>query len=109
MAIISSLTNYALVGSVALGGMVAAVATSEARTFTEDEYINRDRCFVAQRVPALVEYNTRGHHVASASRSWSGNPQVDGSLVVHQHHDAVYIQTRRVLEDQHVTLVPTDC
>lgn len=109
MSIFSTLTRYAVVGTVALGGMSAMIASGEARTFTEDEFINRDRCFVAERIPALVEYNTRGELVQNSSRSWVGNPQVSGSLVVDQHNDAVFLQTRRVLEDQHVTLIPVPC
>ncbi|MGD1887991.1 MAG: hypothetical protein ACFB01_12895 [Cohaesibacteraceae bacterium] len=104
-----SLAKTALAGGLVLGTLAATMSVTQARTFTEDEYINRDRCYEARRIPALVEYNTRGHLVSTSSRHWVGNPQVDGSLVVNHYNDPVYIQTRRILEDQHVTLVPVAC
>ncbi len=104
-----SIAKTALAGGLVLGTLAATVGITQARTFTEDEYVNRDVCYEAQRIPALVQYNTRGHLVSGPSQSWVGNPQVDGSIVRRAHHDAVYIQTRRVLEDQHVTLVRVPC
>ena len=104
-----SLTRLSLVGALFVSTSAAMIGMAEARTYTAEEFVNRDRCYEAVRMPAIVEYNTRGIHVSDATRSWVGNPQVDGSLVISDYDDPVYIQTRRIVDDQHVTLVPTAC
>ncbi|MBV6658996.1 MAG: hypothetical protein KI785_14630 [Devosiaceae bacterium] len=96
-------------GLVVAGTSVASLGVAEARTFTTEEVINRDRCYEAVLMPAIVEHNTRGIHVSSASRTWVGNPQVAGSHVIHQCNDPVFIQTRRIVDDQHITLVRKSC
>lgn len=83
--------------------------TSEAKTYTKREHINRDKCYRVKKVPALVEYNTRGIKVRDSSRSWSGNFHKHGGVVRDKYHPDVYIQTRRVVENEHTTLVPVSC
>ncbi len=88
---------------------LAGTSVSSAETYIKREYVSRDVCYRARKVPAKVQYNTRGVKLRDASRSWSGNMQADGALVVDRYHDEVYIQTREVVEDQHVTLVRVNC
>lgn len=84
-------------------------SNAEAKTYTKREHINRDKCYRVEKVPALVEYNTRGIKVRDASRSWKGNLHSHGSVVRDKYHAEVYIQTRRVVEREHTTLVPVSC
>ena len=108
-----TLTNIALATALAVSGAFGTVAMStgeaEAKTYTKHEYINRDKCYRVKKVPATVEYNTRGIKLQDASRSWVGNLRKHGAKVKDQYNDEVYLQTRRVIEDQHYTLVPTGC
>jgi len=104
-------TKTAVAIAVAAGGTGVALTTGEveAKTITKWEYINRDKCYKAKRVPATVQYNTKGKLKKAASRVWVGNAQKHGAKVVDKYNDAVYFQTRTVIEDQHITLVPTKC
>lgn len=96
----------AVIVSTSVGGYVSPAS---AEIYERRAYINRDNCFRARRVPARIEYNTRGQLLRPASRSWEGNMQADGARIVNRYNDEVYIQTSRVVEDQHVTLVPVPC
>lgn len=90
--------------------VAATLATPvEAKIYTGTKFLNKDKCYMVKRIPATIEYNTRGIKVRDESKSWVGNFQKDGSKVKHKHNDAVFIQTSRILEDQHVTLVPSKC
>lgn len=99
-------TRIAL-ASILFAGLTAGSATAE--TYTKREYRNRDECYRAKIVPAIVQYNTQGIKVRDASESWSGNMYAAGSRVVKRYHDPVYIQTSEVIEEQHITLVPVKC
>ncbi len=102
-----------LAGSMAVSSLAVVLGVSvgsvEARTFQADKYFNRDKCYKARRVPAIVEVNTRGRLLRKSTRSWIGNAQRHGAKVVNKYHDPVFITTNRIVEDQHVTLVPTKC
>lgn len=89
--------------------ILLSVNSASAETYTAREHINRDKCYRVKKVPALVEYDTRGIKVRDSSRSWKGNFGKHGGLVRDKYNPNVYIQTRRVLEDEHTTLVPTSC
>lgn len=89
--------------------ILSSVDSASAKTYTTREHVNRDKCYRVKKVPALVEYNTRGIKVRDSSRSWTGNFGKNGGIVRDKYHPDVYIQTRRVLEDEHTTLVPTSC
>lgn len=89
--------------------IMMSASPANAETYTTREHINRDKCYRVKKVPALVEYNTRGIKVRDSSRSWKGNFGKNGGIVRDKYNPEVYIQTRRVLEDEHTTLVPTSC
>ena len=93
----------------AAGGMMVMTSPAEAKIETKWEYTNKDKCYKVKKVPATVEYNTKGKLIREASRSWSGNMHKHGSKVVKKYNDPVYKTTRRVIEEQHMTLVPTSC
>ena len=100
--------------SVAVAAATLAVGMSvsfdaEARVFKGDRYVNRDKCYKVEKIPQLVEYDTKGIFVRGASRSWKGNMRKHGAVVKNKYNDPVYIRTVTVLEDQHYTLIPTKC
>jgi hypothetical protein len=101
--------RFVLAAAIAVGSLGFSASIASAKTYTAHEYQNRDVCYRVKKVPATVEYNTRGTKLRDASRSWSGNLYKDGGKVVDRYNDEVYIQTRRVIEDQHYTLVPSKC
>ncbi|PLW78738.1 hypothetical protein [Cohaesibacter celericrescens] len=102
-----SLAVAVAVTSFAAGSVVSMDA--EARTFSGDRYVNRDKCYKVKKIPQLVEYDTKGIFVRGSSRSWSGNMRRGGAVVRNKYNDPVYIRTARVLEDQHYTLIPKKC
>jgi hypothetical protein len=104
-----NIAKVAMATAIAVGSIGFTATAVTAKTYTKSEYINRDKCYRVKKIPATVEYNTRGIKLRDASRSWSGNLYKHGGKVVDKYHDEVYIQTRRVVEDQHYTLVPTGC
>ncbi len=89
--------------------LAASVSVSTARTYEVNEYQNKSQCYRAKKIPARIEYDTRGIPVSGASRSWHGNAQREGAIIVNQYNDAVFIQTKREVEAQHVTLVSVSC
>lgn len=99
--------SYVFAASVISG--IGLSTSASAEVYTKREYVNRDVCYRARKIPALVSYNTRGIKLQDASTSWVGNMQRSGARVVQRYYDEVYIQTREVVEDQHVTLIPVSC
>lgn len=97
---------YLIVAAIVSGSVLTP---AQAATYTRHEVQNNDVCYTARRVPATVEYNTRGIKLRDASRSWEGNMYKHGAKIRDRHHDEVYIQTRRVVENQHMTLIPRRC
>lgn len=105
-------TKFALAAVIAAATFTTGATISfdaEARVFKGDRYVNRDKCYKVEKIPQLVEYDTKGIFVRGSSRSWNGNLRKHGSVVRNKYHDPVYIRTVRVLEDQHYTLIPTKC
>ena len=105
----STLAAALIVTVAGTGGLMSSADAVQAKTFTKHEHIDRDKCYRVKKVPATVEYNTMGELLREASTSWKGNLHKHGAQVRHKHNDAVYIQTRRIIEDQHTTLVPVSC
>ena len=106
---ILSLTAAIAMTATACGTVLVFTGEAEAKKTLKWEYTNSDKCYKSVRVPATVEYNTKGKLKSAASRSWVGNPQNVGSIIRDKHNDAVYFQTRTVIEEQHITLVPVSC
>lgn len=108
---IQKITMATVAVATVLGGvsMLVSANVASAEVYTRKEQINRDVCYQSRRVPATVAYDTRGIKLKDSSRSWEGNMQRNGGLVRDRYNDEVYIQTRRVVENQHMTLVPVPC
>jgi hypothetical protein len=102
--------SYVAMATVVSGvSMLASANVASAEVYTRKEQINRDVCYQSRRVPATVAYDTRGIKLKDSSRSWEGNMQRHGGQVRNRYNDEVYIQTRKVVENQHMTLVPVPC
>lgn len=98
-----------LIGVSDFGGTALYSSVANAETFTVRRHVNNDRCYRARRVPATIEVNSKGILLKGAARSWEGNMNRHGAKIRNKYHDPVYIQTERVIEDQHMTLVPVPC
>lgn len=62
-------------------------------------------CYDKVYVPAIVKINTRGRLVSPESFAWEqGDTQWR-----RVRHPAVYVQTRKIIEADHFTLVPAAC
>jgi len=105
----SNLLSALLIAVTAIGASVSFVGTAAAEVYTKREHINRDKCYRVRKVPAIVEYDTKGIKVRDSSRSWAGSFSRHGAIVRDRYHQEVYIQTRRVVEDEHTTLIPVSC
>jgi hypothetical protein len=91
-------------GVMVLASVVASSAT--ARTYLVDETQSRFiACYHREYVPAVVRVNTRGKLVQAAYNSWD----VNGDQWNYVRNPGVYIQTRRIVEPDHYTLIGNDC
>ena len=104
-----NLAVIALTTAVVASTTLASTGAAQAEVIMRKETINRDVCYQSRRVPATVAYDTRGIPLRAASRSWRGDMQRDGARITDSYNDEVFVQTRRVVENQHVTLVPVPC
>lgn len=97
-----------LVAMAAVVCLGAFASTADARTYREEVTPNNDKCYVVKYIPALYQVNTRGKKVSGESKSWVGEI-ADGAVVIKRRNPAVYIQTRKLLESDHYTLIPQGC
>lgn len=104
-----NLFSAILLAVTTVGVSVAVPGTASAEVYTKREHINRDKCYRVRKVPAIVEYDTKGIKVRDSSRSWTGSFSRNGAIVRDRYQQEVYIQTRRVVEDEHTTLIPVSC
>lgn len=92
--------------SVAACALFGATVTASATTYiveqSQSRYIS---CYRKVYVPARIEVNTRGVLVRAASREW----EVNGDTWAYVRNPPVFIETRRVVEPDHFTLVAADC
>ena len=96
----------AILVALALVGSTIAPAASAA-TYTVTGYPNRDKCYYVEHVPATYKVNTKGVLVQGESAGWSAI--APGTKAVHSTSPAVYIQTKKMIEADHYSLVPADC
>ncbi len=97
-----------LIATAAVVGFGIVASAANARTYTEEVTPNRDKCYLVQYVPALYQVNTRGKKVKGESTSWHGD-YADGAVIIKRRNPAVYLQTRKLLEADHYSLVPQSC
>jgi hypothetical protein len=89
-----------------LTATVFAATAAQAETYTIEQ--SQSRCIAAYKqvyVPARVLVNTKGILVKAPSRAWN----IGGDKWELVQNPAVYIQTTRVLDNAHYTLVPDSC
>ncbi len=94
---------YALgAAAVALTSVATFSTSAKAETFIVSETrSNVIACYNRVYVPAKVLVNTKGIPVRGESQAW----QITGEQWVKIRNPAVYIQTRKTLEQDHYTLV----
>lgn len=94
--------------AVALTLGFAATTSAFAATYTIETFPGRDKCFTVKHIPATVQVNTKGTLVQGETNSVVGS-YTPGGTVIFRQNPAVYIETRKVLEQDHISLVPTSC
>lgn len=89
-----------------LGALVLSATTATASTFVVTETRSRYvACYNNEYVPAKVLVNTKGKLVRGEQHSWEISPAKWNRV----REPAVYVQTRRTIENDHYTLVAASC
>jgi hypothetical protein len=90
----------------AVTAIVCATTAAQAGTYiveqSQSRYIS---CYKRVYVPAKIEVNTRGILVRPPSKEW----EVGGDTWAYVRNPPVFIQTERVVEPDHFTLVSGGC
>ena len=96
-------TIYALcAAAVAAASVVTFASSAQAETYVVSESrSNVIACYNRVYVPAKVLVNTRGVKVRGENQAW----QITGEQWLKVRNPAVYIQTRKTVEQDHYTLV----
>lgn len=93
-----------VIAAAALLAVGAGAASAEVYTVREAQS-RFVACYERVYVPATIEVNTRGELVREQSEGW----ETAGNHWNRVRNPAVYIQTRRVIESDHYTLVRKSC
>jgi len=83
----------------------AATAANAGTYITEQSQSRYIACYKRVYVPAKIEVNTRGILVRAPSKAW----EVGGDTWAYVRNPPVYIETTRVVEGDHYTLVSDGC
>ena len=78
-----------------------------AKTYTVTGYPNRDTCYIVEHVPATYKVDTMGIKVKGEGSGW--NTIAPGKVAKFSTTPAVYIQTKKMIETDHYSLIPTGC
>ena len=97
-----------LIGLTTVATVVAFSVSADAKMYTKYVTENNEKSYCVQYVPSTYVYNTRGKRVAGESQSWVGTI-ADGETIVKRRNPAVYKTTRRLVEQDHYTLVDGHC
>ena len=92
----------------AIAAVLAFSATAEAKKYKRHIAENNEKAYCVEYVPSTYIYNTRGKKVVGESRTWVGD-FVDGATIVKRRNPAVYKTTRKLVEQDHYTLVEGAC
>ncbi|MEE2951190.1 MAG: hypothetical protein VYD57_08010 [Pseudomonadota bacterium] len=87
----------------ALAAAVSFSATAEAKYYKKHVDERSAKCYVVEYIPSTYKYNTKGKLVTGESTTWSGEI-VDGGKVYHRRNPAVYMTTKKLVEQDHYTL-----
>ncbi len=91
--------------TLAFVGTAWCTAASAGTYYVEESQSRYIACYNRVYVPAKILVNTRGKMVRPYSQSWD----VQGDSWNYVRNVPVYIQTSRVAEPDHYTLVPAAC
>jgi hypothetical protein len=94
-----------LIAGLATATIFAATAAEAGTYIIEQSQSRYISCYKRVYVPAKIEVNTRGVLVRAPSKAW----EVGGDTWAYVRNPPVYIQTTRVVEGDHYTLVSGDC
>ncbi|HEX2019288.1 MAG TPA: hypothetical protein VGO17_10160 [Aurantimonas sp.] len=94
-----------LFSAAAVAAAITFSADAQARTFKKDVDERGSKCYLVEYVPSLYQYNTRGKLVTGESRTWVGDI-TEGAIISKRRNPSVYIQTKKLVEKDHYTLVP---
>jgi len=87
----------------ALAAAVSFSATAEAKYYKKHVDERSAKCYVVEYIPSTYKYNTKGKLVTGESTTWSGEIE-DGGKVYHRRNPAVYMTTKKLVEQDHYTL-----
>lgn len=90
---------------IAAAGAVSFAGTADAKWYKKEVDERGAKCYLVEYVPSTYKYNTRGKLVQHGGTSWEGDI-VDGNKIYHRRNPAVYITTKKLVEQDHYTLVP---
>jgi len=98
-------TLLSLTLALAAAGAAWCTAANAGTYVIEESQSRYIACYNQVYVPAKILVNTRGKLVRPYSQSW----EVAGGSWNYVRNVPVYIQTQRVVEPDHYTLVPSSC
>jgi hypothetical protein len=85
---------------------VLAASSASAGTYVVEESQSRYiSCYKKVYVPAKILVNTKGVLVKAGNKAW----EVGGDTWAYVRNPPVYIETKKVIEADHYTLVSGDC
>ena len=97
--------KYLVACGIAAVGMIGASAANAEKYVVRESVSRYIACYDRVYVPAAVAVNTRGKLVRSEGRGW----EIGGDRWDYVRSPAVYIETRRLIEADHYTLVKRPC
>jgi hypothetical protein len=92
----------------ALSVVAAAVPQVSAATYTVSGSTITKTCYKNVYVPATIQVKTNGTLVAPSASVTIGD-HTPGTVIQFTSSPEVYMETRKVLEAEHISLVPVPC
>ncbi|MEF2552864.1 hypothetical protein VQ042_16095 [Aurantimonas sp. A2-1-M11] len=92
----------------AVAAVLAFSVKADDKTYKRHISESNEKAYCVEYVPSTYLYNTRGKKVVGESRSWVGE-FADGATIVKRRNPAVYKTTRKLVEQDHYTLVEGPC
>ena len=93
---------------IAASMVAAAVPQVSAATYTVNGSTIKRTCYQNVYVPATIEVKTNGTLVHKSAPITIGNHR-PGTVIEYTSSPGVYMETRKVLEAEHISLVPVAC
>ena len=90
---------------IAAAGAVSFAGTADAKWYKKEVDERGAKCYLVEYIPSTYKYNTRGKLVQHGGTSWEGDI-VGGNKIYHRRNPAVYITTKKLVEQDHYILGP---